>query len=174
MARSGTPPRGGSGSPSRSEERSRAASTPAIVASLRNWVMPPMRGASGWTMSAAPASMRRMCSATLASISPVAIGVSRERARLACPRRRRRPAAPRSRRARTPRRCDPSVACGAIPLLVGVHHQRHVIVEELAHLAHPCHIGTPVRLADLELDTADASSDAAALSRTCSIGVEAA
>ena len=38
--------------------------------------MPPMRGASGWMMSAAPASIRRTCSATLASISPVAIGVS--------------------------------------------------------------------------------------------------
>ena len=42
--------------------------------------MPPMRGASGWMMSTAPASISRTCSATLASISPVAIGVSRLRA----------------------------------------------------------------------------------------------
>ena len=48
-------------------------------------VMPPTRGASGWMMSAARASMRRTCSATLESISPVAMGVSRAAARWAWP-----------------------------------------------------------------------------------------
>ena len=46
---------------------------------------------------------------------------------------------------------------GAVPLLVGVHHQRKALTQQLANLAHALNIGGQIRLADLDLDPADAT-----------------
>ena len=135
--------------------------------------MPPIRGASGCTMSAAPTSISRACSATLASISPVAIGVSSARARAAWPSASYASSgssiqtSPNSSKIRPIR-----IARGAVPLLVGVDHQRDVVVEELPDRGDSGHVGAPVGLADLELDGADAALQrGGAFSLTCSIGV---
>ncbi len=47
----------------------------------------------------------------------------------------------------------------AVPLLVGVDHQRHVVAEVLAHRFDALDVERAVGLADLELDAADAALD---------------
>ena len=47
----------------------------------------------------------------------------------------------------------------AVPLLVGVDHQRHVVAEVLAHRLDALDVERAVGLADLELDAADAALD---------------
>ena len=95
-----------------------------------------------------------MCSATEVSISPVAIGVSKLRLRSAWPT-----------ASRVQRLLDPDqvegleltahpLRAGAVPLLVGVDHQRSV-AEVLAQRGDPLEVGAPVGLADLDLDAAD-------------------
>ncbi len=44
---------------------------------------------------------------------------------------------------------------GAVPLLVDVDHQRHLVTEVPAQRLDPPQVGAPVRLADLQLDPAD-------------------
>jgi hypothetical protein len=44
---------------------------------------------------------------------------------------------------------------GPVPLLVGVHHERHGVADVLADGANPPQVPGPVRLADLDLDAAD-------------------
>ncbi len=46
---------------------------------------------------------------------------------------------------------------GAVPLLVGVDHQRHRVAQMFAHRADPFEVARAVRLADLQLDAADAA-----------------
>ena len=137
--------------------------------------MPPTRGASGWMMSAAPVSDQL---AVLGDAGQhlaggdrgverggqrgVALGV-----------------------VRVERLLDPDqvelskIAAHAlrgrpVPLLVGVDHQRHVVAQVLADRLDPrrCRRAR-VRLADLDLDAADAALQrrGARSPSTCSIGV---
>ena len=99
------------------------------------------------------------CSATLVSISPVAIGVSSAAASAAWP----------SRVVGVERLLDPDQVellqrpadaqrGRPVPLLVGVHHERHAVAQVLAHRARPARRSIArVRLADLDLDAADAA-----------------
>ena len=119
--------------------------------------MPPTRGASGWMMSQPLALIRPLCSATEASISPVAMGVSRTLARWAWP----------FEVVGVQRLFDPDEVeflqlpahpqgGGAVPLLVGVHHERHVPADVLADAGDAAEVLFAVGQADLDLDAADA------------------
>ena len=135
--------------------------------------MPPTAGASGWRMSTAPAAISSQCSATLVSISPVAIGVSSDRAscgvalgvvgvqRLLDPD-----------QVELLQRAAHPLGGRPVPLLVGVDHERHASPRCSRTARHAAQVLGRVGLADLDLDAADAgSSERVALSMTCSIGV---
>ena len=119
--------------------------------------MPPMRGASGWMMSTAVLD-QAMCSATLDSISPVAIGGVQDLGQLRVA----------FGVVGVQRFFDPdqvellqlaahAQGGGAVPLLVGVHHERDVVAEVLADGGDAARSSLLVGQADLDLDAADAS-----------------
>ena len=125
----------------------------------RNCVMPPTRGASGWMMSTARPSISSRCSRTLASISPVAMGVSSAAASCAWP-----STSYASSGSSIQVRSNSSSARpirmrgGAVPLLVGVDHQRDVVAEMLADALRRGEVDRAVGLAHLDLDAADAAA----------------
>ena len=140
--------------------RMRAWSASAMIFSI--CVMPPTRGASGWMKSTLRWRISSQCSATLVSISPVAIGVSSIAAkrgmafgvvgvqRLLDP--------------REVQRLDQlaeALRGDAVPLLVGVDHQVHAAVDQLVHGLHALQVDHRVGLADLDLDAADAALEQA-------------